>query len=79
MSEVQKDLEVILAEIDIYKKHKLFYKFSCYFRSKSVRSTLTSPGPIRVKELIVNIIIYDTLQICASYCEHKKAIRQPVL
>jgi hypothetical protein len=50
MSEVQKDLENISAGMDI-KKNKVLNKFSCYLRSKSARSTLTSPGPIRVKEL----------------------------
>jgi hypothetical protein len=49
MSDVKKGLEDISAGIDIYKKIKLLCKFSCNLRSKSARSTLTSPGPIRVK------------------------------
>ncbi len=48
MSEVQKDSEDVSAGIDILKKIKLLYKFSCNLRSKSARSTLTSPGPIWV-------------------------------
>jgi hypothetical protein len=49
MSEVQKDSEDVSAGIGIFKKIKLLYKFSHNLRSKSARSTLTSPGPIRVK------------------------------
>ncbi len=40
MSEVQKDLKDVSAGIGILKK----LKFSCFLRSKSARSTLTSPG-----------------------------------
>ncbi len=52
MSEVQQDPEDVFAEkgkkIYIYK---VLIKFSCnfFYRSKLARSTLTSPGPIRVK------------------------------
>jgi hypothetical protein len=49
MSEVQKDSEDVSAGIGIFLKIKLLNKFSCNLRSKSARSTLTSPGPIRVK------------------------------
>jgi hypothetical protein len=48
MSEVQKDPEDVFAEIG-QKKYKVLNKFSCNLRSKLARSTLTSPGPIRVK------------------------------
>jgi hypothetical protein len=34
------------------KKYKVLYMFSCNLRSKSARSTLTSPGLIRVKEQV---------------------------
>jgi hypothetical protein len=49
MSEVQKDSEYVFAGICIFLKIKLLNKFSCNLRSKSARSILTSPGPIRVK------------------------------
>jgi hypothetical protein len=48
MSEVQKDSEDISAGIGILKKIKLLNKFSRSLRSKSARSTLTSPGPNKV-------------------------------
>jgi hypothetical protein len=48
-SEVQKDPEDISARIGQQKKYKVLNKFSCNLRSKSERSTLTSPSPIRVK------------------------------
>ncbi len=48
MSEVQKDSEDVFAGIGIFKIIKLLNKFSRNLRSKSARSTLTSPGPIRV-------------------------------
>ncbi len=48
MSEVQKDSEDNSAGIGIFKKIKLLNKFSRNLRSKSARSTLTSPGPISV-------------------------------
>ncbi len=57
MSEAQKDLEDVFAGIGILKKIKLLYKFSRNLRSKSARSTLTSPGPIRVKQIIFTINI----------------------
>jgi hypothetical protein len=47
ISEVQKDSEDVSAGIYIF--FKVLIKFSCYLRSKSARSTLTSPGPIMVK------------------------------
>ncbi len=49
MSEVQKDSEDVFAGIGIFFLIKLLYKFSRNLRLKSARSTLTSPGPIRVK------------------------------
>jgi hypothetical protein len=52
MSEVQKDSEDVFAGIGIFLKIKLLYKFSRNLRSKSARSTLTSPGPIRVNSPI---------------------------
>jgi hypothetical protein len=48
MSEVQKDSEDVFAGLGILKKIKLLNKLSRNLRSKSARSTLTSPGPIRV-------------------------------
>ncbi len=48
MSEVQKDLEDVFAGTG-KKKYKVLNKFSCNLRLKLARSTLTSPGPIRVK------------------------------
>ncbi len=49
MSEVQKDPEDVSAGIGQKTKYKVpNNKFSCNLRSKSARSTLTSPGPIRV-------------------------------
>jgi hypothetical protein len=50
MSEVQKGPEDVSAGIGQKTKYKVLNKFSCNLRSKSARSTLTSPGPIRVKE-----------------------------
>jgi hypothetical protein len=51
MSEVLKDSEDVSAGIGIFfYKIKLLNKFSCNLRSKSARSTLTSPGPIRANE-----------------------------
>jgi hypothetical protein len=50
MSEVQKDPEDVFAGIG-EKIYKVLNKFSCNLRSKSARSTLTSPGPIRVNNL----------------------------
>jgi hypothetical protein len=47
MSEVKKDPEDVSAGIG-KKKYKVLNKFSCNFRSKSARSTLTSPGPIMI-------------------------------
>jgi hypothetical protein len=52
MSEVQKDLEDVSAGIGQKTKYKVLNKFSCNLRSKSARSTLTSPGPIRVKGIV---------------------------
>ncbi len=52
MSEVQKDSEDNSAGIIILKKIKLLHKFSRNLRSKSARSTLTSPGPIRVNAFL---------------------------
>jgi hypothetical protein len=49
MSEVQKDPEDVSAGIGQKKKCEVLIKFSCNLRSKSARSTLTSPGSIRVK------------------------------
>ncbi len=49
MSEVQKDPENVSAGIGQKKKCEVLIKFSCNLRSKSARSTLTSPGSIRVK------------------------------
>ncbi len=49
MSEVQKYPDDVSAEIG-QKKYKVLNKFSCNLRSKLARSTLTSPGPIRVKD-----------------------------
>jgi hypothetical protein len=49
MSDVQKYSEDISAGIYIFKNDKVLYKFFCNLRSKSARSTLTSPGPVRVK------------------------------
>jgi hypothetical protein len=46
MSEAQKDSEDVSAGIGFFK---LLINFSCYLGSKSAKSTLTSPGPIRVK------------------------------
>jgi hypothetical protein len=51
MSEVQKDPEDVSAGIGQKKKCEVIIKFSCNLRSKSARSTLTSPGSIRVKIL----------------------------
>jgi hypothetical protein len=48
MSEVQKDSEDVFAGIGIFLKIKLLNKFSRNLRSKSAKSTLTSPGLIRV-------------------------------
>jgi hypothetical protein len=48
MSEVQKDPEDVSAGIG-KKKCEVLIKFSCNLGSKSARSTLTSPGSIRVK------------------------------
>jgi hypothetical protein len=48
ISEVQKDLEDISAKLEILPKNKVLNKFSCNLRSKLARSTLTSPGQIRV-------------------------------
>jgi hypothetical protein len=47
MSKIQKDPEDVLTGIGILK-NKLINKFSCNLRSKLVRSTLTSPGPVTV-------------------------------
>jgi hypothetical protein len=49
MSEVQKYLEDVFAGIGQKIIYKVLNKFSCNLRSKLARSTLTSPGPIRVK------------------------------
>jgi hypothetical protein len=49
MSEVQKDPEDVFAVIG-KKKCKVLNTFSCNLRSKLARSTLTSPGSIRVTE-----------------------------
>jgi hypothetical protein len=49
MSEVQKDPKGVSEEIG-KKKCEVLLKFSCNLRSKLARSTLTSPGSIRVKE-----------------------------
>jgi hypothetical protein len=49
MSDVQKDLKDVFAGIDIFKK--IINKFSCYLRSKSARSILTSPGLIRDRKV----------------------------
>jgi hypothetical protein len=61
MSKVQKDSEDVFAGISIFKINKLLNKFFRNLRSKSARSTLTSPGPIRVK-----VIIYDSRLIIDS-------------
>jgi hypothetical protein len=58
MSEVQKDSEDVFAGIGIFFKVTLFYKFSRNLRSKSARSTLTSPGPIRVKKYLKIDVLY---------------------
>jgi hypothetical protein len=50
MSEVQKDSENVSAGIGQKIIYKVLNKFSCNLRSKLARSTLTSPGPIRVKK-----------------------------
>jgi hypothetical protein len=55
MSEVQKDSEDVSAGIGIFKQIKLLNKFSCNLGSKLARSTLTSPGPIRVNTLQVQL------------------------
>jgi hypothetical protein len=52
MSEVQKDPEDVSAGIGQKTKYEVLNKFSCNLRSKSARSTLTSPGPIRVKGIV---------------------------
>jgi hypothetical protein len=49
MSEVQKDPEDVSSGIGPKKKCEVLIKFSCNLRSKLARSTLTSPGSIRVK------------------------------
>ncbi len=49
MSDVQKDPKDVFAGIGQKIIYKVLYKFSCNLRSKLARSTLTSPGPIRVK------------------------------
>ncbi len=49
MSEVQKDPEDVFAGIGQKQKCEVPLKFSCNLRSNSARSTLTSPGSIRVK------------------------------
>ncbi len=54
MSEVRKDTEDVSAVIGIKKKLSYFISFPCNLRSKSARSTLTSPGPIRVKRDVSN-------------------------
>ncbi len=46
MSEAQKDPEDVSTGIG--KIYKVLNKFSCNLRSKSARSTLTSPSPIRI-------------------------------
>jgi hypothetical protein len=51
MSEVQKDPEDVSAGIG-KKKYEVLLKFSCNLRSKSARSTLPSPGSIRVKNYL---------------------------
>ncbi len=48
MSEVQKDPEDVFAGIGKKIIYKVLNKFPCNLRSKLARSTLTSPGPIRV-------------------------------
>ncbi len=55
MSEVQKDPEDISAGIGQKKKCKVLIKFSCNLRSKSARSTLTSPGSIRVNSTVHDV------------------------
>jgi hypothetical protein len=47
----KKTRKTFLAGISIFLKFKLLNKFSCNLRSKSARSTLTSPGLIRIKEI----------------------------
>ncbi len=68
MSEVQKDSEDFSAGIGIFFKIKLLYKFSCNWRSRSARSTLTSPGPIRVKSYIVDIVAVHTAYTVQCSC-----------
>jgi hypothetical protein len=48
MSEVKKDPEGVFSGMG-KKIYKVLNKLSCNLRSKSARSTLTSPGPIRVQ------------------------------
>ncbi len=52
MSQFQKDPEEVSAGTD-KKKYEVLIKFSCNLRSKSARSTLTSPGSIRVKKILI--------------------------
>jgi hypothetical protein len=67
MSEVQKDSEDVSAGIGILKKIKLLNKFSCNLRSKSARSTLTSPGPIRVNVKKLCLLSYKNLAFSSIF------------
>ncbi len=72
MSEVQKDSEDFSSGIGIFFKIKLLNKFSCNLRSKSARSTLTSPGPIRVKKSFVTFFLYQWVVLeNHTYCSTK--------
>jgi hypothetical protein len=48
---VQKDLEDV-STVTIFTKNKVLNKFSCNLRPYFARSTLTSPGPIRVNVMV---------------------------
>jgi hypothetical protein len=56
MSEVQKDPEDLSAGIG-KKIYEVLNNFSCNLRSKLAGSTLTSPGPIRVKIIIGHDVV----------------------
>jgi hypothetical protein len=62
MSEFQKDSEDVSA-----KKIKLLNKFSCNLWSKTVRSTLTSSSPIRVKDYH-NLALSEKSHLITQYC-----------
>jgi hypothetical protein len=54
MSEVQKDSEDVGAGIGIFIYNPIHKNFVQNLMSKLARSTLTSPGTIRVKLLVLN-------------------------